>query len=202
MRTHGWSGATPKSDDEAVDRILSAARTVVDERGDDFNIAEVARLLGVTRQTVYRYFSRADELLAATAIRAADDYLAELTEHLAGEVRPAQAVIEAVAYTLETLPRQPHLSVLLAPSQRGRYSAGITSDTARSFGQMMLSRLDIDWQAAGFDELALDELVEFVLRLIQSFVIDPGDPPRNASDLRRYLERWLGPALMNPPRER
>ncbi|ORM30624.1 TetR/AcrR family transcriptional regulator [Williamsia sp. 1135] len=198
MRTHGWSGATPKSDDEAVDRILTAARTVVDERGDDFNIAEVARLLGVTRQTVYRYFSRADELLAATAIRAADDYLAELAEHLVGEVRPAQAVIEAVAYTLETLPRQPHLSVLLAPSQQGKYSAGITSDTARGFGQMMLSRLDIDWQAAGFDERALDELVEFVLRLIQSFVIDPGSPPRNAEDLRSYLERWLGPALMYP----
>ena len=54
MRTHGWAGSTPASDGEAVARILAAARKAIDARGADISIADVARTLGVTRQTVYR----------------------------------------------------------------------------------------------------------------------------------------------------
>ena len=52
MRTHGWGGATPASDDEAIERILDAASDAIDERGADIRIADVARTLGVSRQTV------------------------------------------------------------------------------------------------------------------------------------------------------
>ena len=49
MRTHGWSGSAPASDEEAIARILVAAGNAIDERGADFSIADVARTLGVTR---------------------------------------------------------------------------------------------------------------------------------------------------------
>ena len=74
MRTHGWSGAAPASDDEAIARILDAAGKAIDARGADFSIADVARTLGVTRQTVYRYFPSTDALLVAAAVHAADDF--------------------------------------------------------------------------------------------------------------------------------
>jgi hypothetical protein len=41
----------------------------------------------------------------------------------------------------------------------------------------------------------LTELGEHLLRIIQSFVIDPGRPPRNGVELRRYLRRWVGPTV-------
>ncbi|WP_244438602.1 helix-turn-helix domain-containing protein, partial [Mycolicibacterium septicum] len=63
MRTHGWAGSTPATDEEAIARILAAAGKAIDERGADFSIADVARTLGVTRQTVYRYFPSTDALL-------------------------------------------------------------------------------------------------------------------------------------------
>ena len=53
---------------------------------------------------------------------------------------------------------------------------------------------DIDWEHYGFDESGLDELNEFGLRVLQSFLADPGRPPRSGADLRRYLTRWIGPA--------
>ncbi|PRC44399.1 TetR family transcriptional regulator, partial [Mycobacterium sp. ITM-2017-0098] len=56
MRSHGWGGNTPASDEEAIDRILSAAEKIVADRGSAMRIADVARELAVTRQTVYRYF--------------------------------------------------------------------------------------------------------------------------------------------------
>ena len=54
VRSHGWSGNTPTSDEEAITRILDAADEIIAERGSAMRIADVARSLGVTRQTVYR----------------------------------------------------------------------------------------------------------------------------------------------------
>ena len=56
MRSRGWAGSTPRSDEEAIDRILNAVDEVVAEHGSAIRLADVARKLGVTRQTVYRYF--------------------------------------------------------------------------------------------------------------------------------------------------
>jgi hypothetical protein len=53
----------------------------------------------------------------------------------------------------------------------------------------------IDWAALGYDDHTIDELVEFLLRIIQSMVVAPADPPRSSAELRAYLHRWIGPAL-------
>ena len=76
-----------------------------------------------------------------------------------------------------------------------RFSAAITSEQARAFGRSMLARFDVDWPAHGYDDAALDDLTEFVLRTVQSFIVDPGDPPRAGIALRRYLYRWVGAAV-------
>ncbi|MFD1814175.1 TetR/AcrR family transcriptional regulator [Rhodococcus gannanensis] len=195
MRTHGWAGSPPQSDDEAVARIVSAALTVVEQRGTDITVADVARLLGVTRQTVYRYFDGTDALLMAAATAAATEFLDTVRTLVGGEDRPTEAVVTAVAHTLELLPDRRPMHLLIDPAQHGRFSAGITSGVARGFARAMLDNLPVDWRSAGFDDTAMDELVEFVLRVIQSYVVDPGDPPRTGDDLRGYLSRWIGPAV-------
>ena len=93
MRTHGWSGAAPASDEEAVARILAAAGRAIDERGADFSIADVARTLGVTRQTVYRYFPSTDALLMQAGVVAATDFLERLANHIRGITDPADAAL-------------------------------------------------------------------------------------------------------------
>ena len=104
MRTHGWSGSAPATDEEAISRILDAASQAIDARGSDFSIADVARTLGVTRQTVYRYFPSTDALLVAAAVHAASGFQERLAAHLRGITDPAEAVTEAVATALEWLP--------------------------------------------------------------------------------------------------
>ncbi|WP_280333247.1 TetR/AcrR family transcriptional regulator [Nocardia wallacei] len=195
MRTHGWSGATPGDDDEAVQRILAAAAAAIDRSGAEFTIAEVARDLGVTRQTVYRYFPSAEALLIATAVAHTEQFLDILADHLSGIHDPATAVVEGIAYTLERLPQDRYLGLLLAPGRAGAFSAGVTSDTAMAFGRSILRRYSVDWAAAGLTDAALDGLVEHMLRIVQSFVIDPGRPPRTGRGLRDYLATWVAPAL-------
>ncbi|MBJ7339700.1 TetR/AcrR family transcriptional regulator [Mycolicibacterium sp.] len=198
MRTHGWSGSTPATDDEAVARILSAAGKAIDDRGAEFSIADVARTLGVTRQTVYRYFPSTEALLVAAAVRAADDFLERVAEHLRGRHDPVDAVTEAIATALEWLPKDKHLGLLLAPGRADEHTVSVTSDVALQFANRMVRRFDVDWTGAGFSEGELDELAEHLLRIIQSFVIDPGRPPRTGADLRRYLGRWVGGAVTPP----
>ena len=195
MRTHGWSGSAPTSDEEAVARILAAASKAIDVHGADISIADVARTLGVTRQTVYRYFPSTDALLAAAATNAATSYLDRLADHLAGITDPADAAVEGIATTLEWLPNDKHMGLLLGPDRAGAFSADVTSDIALRFARTMLNRFDVNWAEFGFSDDDLDELAEHLLRVIQSFVIDPGRPPRRGAKLRRYLRRWVAPAL-------
>ncbi|WP_137148619.1 TetR/AcrR family transcriptional regulator [Mycolicibacterium sp. CR10] len=194
MRTHGWSGAKPASNEEAIARILDAAGKAIEDHGADFSISDVARTVGVTRQTVYRYFSSTEALLVAGAVHAVDGFLDRMTAHMAGVHEPAKAVTEAVATALEWLPREKYIGLLMVPGG-ATHVESVTSDIALRFGRDMVERLDVDWAAAGYGHSDLDELAEHLLRIIQSFVIDPGRPPRRGDELRAYLSRWVGSAL-------
>lgn len=198
MRSHGWSGNTPTSDEEAINRILDAAENIIEERGTSMRIADVARTLGVTRQTVYRYFPGTEQLLVATAMRSADGFLDHLAEHIQGETDPVSAMVEGMAYTIETLGHDSQIGLLLSRRQRGGSVASITSDTARTFGRAMLHRFDVDWGEQGYDENALDEMAEFCIRVLHSILIDPGHPPREGVGLRQFLARWIGPSIVYP----
>jgi AcrR family transcriptional regulator len=198
VRTHGWSGSAPASDDEAVARILAAASKAIDERGADISIADVARTLGVTRQTVYRYFPSTDALLVAAAVHAATDFLDRMAEHLVGITEPAEAVTEGIATALEWLPKDKHISLLIVPGKATAHTESVTSDVAVKFANSMLRRFDVDWAGLGFTDADLDELAEHLLRIIQSFVIDPGRPPRRGDQLRDYLRRWVGSTVTQP----
>jgi AcrR family transcriptional regulator len=196
VRTHGWSGSAPATDDEAVARILAAASKAIDERGADFSIADVARTLGVTRQTVYRYFPSTDSLLVAAAVHAASGFLDRMAAHLQGITDPVEAVAEGIATALEWLPKDKHIGLLIVPGRANAHTASVTSDVAVQFANSMLRRFDVDWAGLGFVDADLDELAEHLLRIIQSFVIDPGRPPRQGDELRDYLRRWVGSSVV------
>lgn len=194
MRRHGWSGDIPADDDEAVRRIVTAARHAIDERGN-VSVSEVAQVLGVTRQTVYRYFPTHETLLGATALSAVDGFLDRLAAHLDSISDPTEAVVEGVAYTYEQLGHDKYLSLLFQPGKTTTFTASVTSDIALSFGRSIVQRFQIDWPAAGFVDGALDDLVEVMLRTLQSLIIDPGRPARTGTALRHFLGWWMAPAV-------
>lgn len=192
MARRGWGGSPPGGDEEASARIVAAAVEIIGERGTT-SIAEVADALGVIRQTVYRYFPTVDALLQAAAVQSVGAFLDRLAAHVHGIDDPAEAVVEGIVFTLDQVPRAPHLRLMLA----GEYShtEAIASGQAMAFGMTMIQRFDVDWSAHGYDEQRLRELAEFQLRIMQSFFISPGDPPRAQDELRAYLRRWVAPAV-------
>ncbi|OBF98621.1 TetR family transcriptional regulator [Mycobacterium sp. 852002-51152_SCH6134967] len=198
MRSRGWAGATPSSDEEAIARILDAVDEVVAEHGPAIRLADVARRLGVTRQTVYRYFPNADALLIASAMRAVDGFIDQVVEHVSGVNDPVTALVECVSFAVETLTGDPQLENLLSRRQDGEAVTSLTSDTAKAFCLSFFRRLDVDWQLHGFDSAVLEDLAEMTLRTVQSMLTDPGQPIRKGAALRGFVARWLGPAILYP----
>ncbi|CDO32184.1 TetR/AcrR family transcriptional regulator [Mycolicibacterium porcinum] len=198
MRSRGWAGSTPSSDEEAISRILTAVDEEIAEHGAAIRLADVARRLGVTRQTVYRYFPNADALLIASAMRAVNGFIDQVADHVSGLDDPITAVVESVSFGVERLSGDPQLERLLSRSGAGEVVVSLTSDTAIAFCLSVFHRLDVDWQLHGFDTAALRELAEMTLRTVQSMLTDPGQEPRRGVALRRFVARWLGPAVLYP----
>jgi AcrR family transcriptional regulator len=198
MRSRGWAGSTPASDEEAIARILDAVDEVVAEHGPVIRLADVARKLGVTPQTVYHYFPNADALLIASAMRAVNGFIDQVADHVNGLNDPVTAVVESISFAVENLSGDPQLGGLLSQRPEGDAAVSLTSDTAITFCLSIFHRLDVDWKLHGFDTNALAQLAEMTLRTVQSLLTDPGQPPRDGLALRRFVAHWLGPAILYP----
>jgi len=200
MRTHGWGGNPPRDDAEARRRILAATRSRLAEAGTA-GTSDVAAILGVTRQTIYRYYPTTDDLLNEAALDAVADLMDHLIEHVRRHLAATggdagDAVVEVVAYVYEHLRDDPALNRLIGPGRIGKTLTGLTASSSIMLGRSLLDSFPVDWSDVGID--SLPELVEHLLRTLQSLVIDPGDPERSGEELRAYLQRWVAPALRVP----
>jgi AcrR family transcriptional regulator len=204
MRSHGWGGQPPADAAEARARILAATRERLTETGTT-STSEVAEILGVTRQTVYRYFPTTDDLVDAAAMDAVGELVGQLVDHVQTHLAAqrsrgldgaaADAVVEVVAYVYENLRDDPALNRLVAPGRISSTVSGLTAQSSIALGSKLLAGFGIDWSEIGLAEADQLELVEHLLRTLQSFVLDPGEPARSGDELRAYLRRWVAPAL-------
>ncbi|WP_040510858.1 TetR/AcrR family transcriptional regulator [Gordonia soli] len=193
MRTHGWAGALPANDDDARRQIVETTGALLDE-GADLSMIQVARAVGISRQTLYRYYPNIDSLLQDAADRASIQLLDALTTCVAGLHDPADAVVEALAFVVDQLTTRPRFTALFGHSDADVFSA-ITSDAANARARDVLRTFDVDWRRHGWSDDDLSALGEHVLRTLQSFVLAPGSPERTAAQLRAYLRRWVAPAV-------
>jgi AcrR family transcriptional regulator len=193
VRTRGWGGNPPATDAEAADRIVAAARRCLDSRGSTTTITYIAAELRVARPTVYRYFDNLEDLLRAVALVAADELGDRIAAHVTTFATPSteERIVEAVAYLIETMPEEAYYGLLFTTAWSNRSFKEVTSPVAMMAGRELLRRLTIDRADLGLDDPTMDELVEHLLRTVQSFLLDPGEPPRRGPELRRYLRRWL-----------
>src|SRR6186997_3246035 len=123
MVRKGWAGSPPADDTEARKRIVDAAVRSVEDRGPaDTSVADVAADLGITRKTVYRYFSGTEELFMAVSEVALDRWIAQLEAATGWIEDPGDLLVETVANIVETIPRDPLLSLLLATGHTAVFS--------------------------------------------------------------------------------
>ena len=178
--------------------LLDAARACVERLGPGrAGLTDVASEAGVTRQTVYRYFSDADDLFRSAAAISSGGFLERLRARVNRKTTFTDRLIECMVFAICELPRDKHLGPLV----RGDDTFGLTAILGLGFVQEEAVRLSDG--APGMDREQLDELAELLLRLLRSFLddqagpgpnLDPG-PTRTEAELRAVLRRWLLPLL-------
>lgn len=194
MGRRGWGGTPPADDAEARSRIVEAAIHSIERRGPrNTTLSDIAADLGVTRPTIYRHFATSNELLVAASQKTLGGWTARIGKIVGHMSDPTELLVEAIAYVVEWLPTEPLLELLL-DTERGRtVSRGMVLPDAIAQSRNMLEYAPIDWAAYGFEGPAMDDLVEFVLRMIQSMVVAPSG--RSPAELRNYLRRWVEPVM-------
>ena len=200
MGRKGWGGAPPADDDEARKRIVNAAIRSMERRGpQQTSLSIVAADLGVTRPTIYRYFATIDELVTAASDVALGGWTARIADLTSGITDPIDLLVEAVAYLVERLPEEPLLMTLLETDRTRLTSQQMVVGESIARSRALLEHTGIDWAALGYRGKDFDDLVEYLLRIIQSMVLVPPDPPRSATESRAVLRHWIGPVVMTPP---
>lgn len=196
MRTHGWRGDPPRTDDEARRRIIEATARCVDRHGArKTGLTDVAEDLGVTRATVYRYYRSVEELMKATSLAAAGEFADRLKAHVAHLRDPAELLVELLAFTVERLPAEPYVGLLITTGHTASLGVELLSPTAIGLTRSLLVELPVDWAACGYPDACLDGLAEYLLRLLHSYIPGPDGRAPGGVDPRPFLRRWLVPAF-------
>ena len=196
MGFHGWQGNPPHTEEEARQRIIAATTSCVEKHGAaKTTVSVVAAELGVTRQTVYRYYPSHAELLGAVAQAGLDDFVERMVAHLSTFTTPTDVAIESIVYAVETIPQEPSIGLLFQAGETEVFGREVTSSMAITVGAGILRRIPVDWSDIGVQDEELDGLAEILMRLFDSFLQYPGEPPASGDDIRVLVRRWLGPAL-------
>jgi len=182
------------------ERILDAAESCLARFGlAKTTIEDVAREAQLSRATLYRQFGNRDGLLLAVATRDAERTASAAELFLQDFEDVGSWIVEGMLFCLREIPKRPVLSQFLAPQEFGVASRLIlTSERMLDIGNEILRPMFEPARREGLlqEKLELDSLMEWVLRILMSYLAVPGPSTRTEEDLRQLLRGMLLPAVL------
>jgi AcrR family transcriptional regulator len=174
---------------DTASRILDAAFECITEVGlSRTTVEDVARVAGLARQTIYRYFPSKDHLILALVLREEEKFLDGVREAFASAPDLSGAIEDAALFCLRFARRHPLLDRLLATDSETLLPHLTTRGApviarAREVLTQLLTRKA--WVRVGVLEVAADAMV----RVVISYAMTPPDrsPELVARDLSRIL---------------
>lgn len=178
--------------DFATQRILDgAARAFVDLGVSSAGMAEIAKYVGCSRGTLYRYFKNRHELHVAFVNDRALRLAAELQVELQDEADPAERLTKYIVRTLQKVRSSPSMAVWFATTESGmtaRMSRG--SEVISCLAETFVTRLQRE--QPGQDWLN-GIRARWVVRVIVSLLTTPTE---NEEEERILIERFVVPGVL------
>lgn len=185
---------------DPVDTIIAAARRCYLASGiSATGMQQVADSAGVARSTVYRYFPGRDDLLVATIKGEMEQLNLRIRKKLATYSNPADQVVEGLIVAIKEIPKRPLLRAVFASEEDSRARQAIwSSDVIVDFGEQLMDHVIKPAQQAGLlqDAVRPEVLVEWVYRLLLSFLTLPSNWIKSDAQLRATLHALLVPVLL------
>ena len=183
------------------DGILAAAKRCYLSAGiSATGMKEVAREAGIARSTLYRYFPGRDDLLVATIKREMEALNQKIRSKMDSLHDPADLVVEGLIVAIKEVPRNPLVRAVFASEEDSRARRVIwSSDVIVDFGEELMEDVIRPAGEAGIlqDAVRPEILVEWVYRLLLSFLTLPSNWIKNDRELRATLHALLVPVLLN-----
>ena len=187
-----WGGNSPQAE-AARARLLEATCRCLEREGfRGASIAAIAAEAGVSRQTVYRYFSGRDELAKRAIFATAEALQQKISNQVALLADPADVIVEGLVLGLAEIRSHGVLRAIWdTASPDGTVAEIFTHPTGIAWACRANSRAI---ELAGWDEDFANTAMEFVLRVGLALLISP-PPERSDDQLRAFLYRHLVPGL-------
>ena len=185
--------------DPVVTILAAAKRCYLADGISATGMKDVAASASMARSTLYRYFSGRDELLVATIKGEMVDLNERIRKKQANFHRPADLVVEGLILAIKEVPRRPLLRAVFASEQDSRARRVVwSSDVIISFGEELMDHVIRPAQDAGIlqDSVRPEILVEWVYRLLLSFLTLPSNWVKSDAQLRATLHALLVPVLL------
>lgn len=199
-------GAPPDADPdqaaETSERILAAAAQQVEDFGlRRFTIDDVARRLGISRVTVYRYFPKRNRLVEAVLLRELNRFLNQVGAAVEPWETLEEKLVEGVVFALGYLRRHRLLQrvlrtepELLLPALT--LGAGPVLAAGREF-IAEFARRESEHGQLPLSPAEIDAISELLARAVLSFLLTPDSVLGMRSDeqVRAFAEHYLAPTL-------
>jgi AcrR family transcriptional regulator len=187
---------------ETSERILAAATEQVEHFGlRRFTLDDVARRMGISRVTIYRYFPKRDSLVEAVLLREMHRFLRAID----AAVRPCETLedklIEGVVFALSYLRAHRLLSRLLRTEPELILPAlTLRADRVLAAGREFIAGFALREAERGglpLNEDEIEALSELLARAVLSFVLTPDSVlgMRTDGEVRAFADHYLAPIL-------
>ncbi|SFQ10392.1 DNA-binding transcriptional regulator, AcrR family [Amycolatopsis arida] len=194
------SGDPP--DDANTDRILGAALEQAEDFGlRRFTVDDVARRVGLSRVTIYRYFPKKDQLLNALIMRELRRFLTKADAVLAAQPNPEAKLIEGLNFCVDYLRGHRLLNRLLRTEPELilphlTVKAGGLLAAARSWVAGHI-RAEVKAGRITLPDEDIDGAAELIARNVLSLVLTPETvlPLDSPEERRRLADLYFAPLV-------
>lgn len=174
-------------------RIIDATLVCLDRWGlEKTSLHDIAREAGVTRPTVYSYFTNRDEVVQAAMIQGGQRFGLKLLNHINQFSTHKERLLEAVLFAYKNMPQEPYLKLVKNAGMANMINEqAITSPEGREICRALFQEIlrhDKKYQKE------MDEIVEVTTRFLLSLLLVEGAIKRNDKQMREFLEKRLLPA--------
>jgi AcrR family transcriptional regulator len=205
-RRRGGTGLSVDAD-EARQQILSAAEQVIQRFGvDKTTMDDIAKEVGVSRPTVYRYFADRDALLGALIERRSRMLFERARAFIASHETFAEQLVEGLIYLVDHGRRDPIVRILVSPEHMemattlvggAGLAAALTAEMWEPILKAAAERGEIR------DDLAMGDVAEW-LALVQFILVGRldfarADDPGHRILLRSFVLPAFLPAGVSAP---